>query len=201
MVAQLLVEIDALHETPSSSTSSSSNSTDTAGIRGVFFIGATNRPDLLDTGLLRRGRLDVKLYLPPCCDAAARHKVLQAQTKAFLMAEDVDLFQIAASLDNTLTGADISAISSTAYMHALDRKISEISNEALSQSSSDDYDESVEINLYLESLTDSRDTDIVVSQQDFIHACSNITPSLTQADLDHYSKLGRLYSNSKDVFL
>jgi ATP-dependent 26S proteasome regulatory subunit len=49
VVAQLLAEIDGVHSG--------------GGTDDVFMVGATNRPDLLDTALMRPGRLDRLLYV------------------------------------------------------------------------------------------------------------------------------------------
>lgn len=38
---------------------------DRTGEKGIFIIGATNYPDLIDPAMLRAGRLDKKFYLPP----------------------------------------------------------------------------------------------------------------------------------------
>lgn len=54
VVAQLLAEIDGAQ---------SGDGAGGVGTPGVFVIGATNRPDLLDSALLRPGRLDTLLYV------------------------------------------------------------------------------------------------------------------------------------------
>ena len=48
---------------------------------GVFIIGATNRPDLLDPALLRPGRFDKTLYLGIKSDRESRVKMLRALIK------------------------------------------------------------------------------------------------------------------------
>ncbi len=53
IVAQLLAEIDG------------AAGSIVEGKRGVFVLAATNRPDLLDSALLRPGRFDRLVYAPP----------------------------------------------------------------------------------------------------------------------------------------
>lgn len=57
---------------------------------GVQILAATNRPGALDAALLRPGRLDLILYVPPP-DVAGRLQTLQIHTKDMPLAEDVDL--------------------------------------------------------------------------------------------------------------
>lgn len=89
IVSQLLAELDGLH---------SGND--------VFIIGATNRPDLLDTALLRPGRLDKLIYLG-MPDRANQERILRAQTRKFSLAADVNLTQAVECLPPNLTGADL----------------------------------------------------------------------------------------------
>ena len=57
---------------------------------GVVVLAATNRVHMLDAALLRPGRLDVQLHVPPP-DAAARRAILQVHSRGMPIAPDVDL--------------------------------------------------------------------------------------------------------------
>jgi peroxin-6 len=71
IVSQLLAELDGM-----------SGGEDTAG--GVFVIGATNRPDLLDPALLRPGRFDKMLYLGVSDTHDKQLKILEALTRKYV---------------------------------------------------------------------------------------------------------------------
>lgn len=57
---------------------------------GVVVVGATNRPDCVDAALLRPGRFDRLLFVPPP-DVAARQAILGVHTRNTPLAPDVDL--------------------------------------------------------------------------------------------------------------
>ena len=91
-------------------------------LTNVVVIGATNRPDIIDPALLRPGRFDRILYVPPP-DRDSRLQIIKIHTKKKHLAEDVDIDQLA---DNTegYTGADIASLSSAAVMLALREHVS-----------------------------------------------------------------------------
>jgi transitional endoplasmic reticulum ATPase len=59
-------------------------------LRDVIVVGATNRPELIDPALLRPGRLERLIYVPPP-DAAARAEILRASGRNIPLADDGDL--------------------------------------------------------------------------------------------------------------
>lgn len=63
----------------------------------VLVVGATNRPDMLDAALMRPGRFDQAVYVPPP-DEAARVEILKIHTKQMPLDVDVDLRAIAAQV-------------------------------------------------------------------------------------------------------
>jgi transitional endoplasmic reticulum ATPase len=83
----------------------------------VVVIGATNRPDLVDSALLRPGRFDRLIYVPPP-DEKARLEILKIHTRGMPLAKDVDLAALAKQLEG-YSGADIAALCREAAMLAL----------------------------------------------------------------------------------
>lgn len=75
---------------------------------GVIVVGSTNIPQVLDPALLRPGRFDQIIYVPPP-DYEARIEIFQIHTRKLPLAEDVDFNELA-KLTEGFSGADISAV-------------------------------------------------------------------------------------------
>ncbi|XP_041483550.1 peroxisome biogenesis factor 1-like [Lytechinus variegatus] len=87
------------------------------GLEGVYVIGATSRPDLIDPALLRPGRLDKCLFCP-IPTAEERVEILQALARKMTLRSNVDLAAIASKLDH-FTGADLKALLYNAQLEAI----------------------------------------------------------------------------------
>lgn len=83
----------------------------------VKVIAATNRIDILDPAILRPGRFDRLIYVPPP-NTNARYEIFKIHTAKMKLAEDVDLWELA-RLTEGATGADIKAIATEAGYNAL----------------------------------------------------------------------------------
>jgi transitional endoplasmic reticulum ATPase len=92
-------------------------------ISSVLIVGATNRPDLIDAALLRSGRFDQIIYVPPP-DYEGRLKILDIYTKNMPISKNVDL-NIIAKKTELYTGADIQNLCREAAIIAL-RKLQDI---------------------------------------------------------------------------
>jgi transitional endoplasmic reticulum ATPase len=105
LISQLLTELDGLEI-----------------LTNVVVIAATNRPDIIDPALLRPGRFDRLLYVPPP-DKDSRLQIIKIHTRKKPLADDVNIEQLA---DHTsgYTGADIASLSSAAVMLSLREHIS-----------------------------------------------------------------------------
>ncbi len=101
IVNQLLTEMDGIAE-----------------LRDVVVIAATNRPDIVDPSLLRPGRFDRIIYVPPP-DKEARKEILKVHTRNVPLAEDVDLDKLAELTEN-YSGADLMALVREAVFIALE---------------------------------------------------------------------------------
>ena len=77
-------------------------------LEGVIVVGATNRPDILDPALLRPGRFDKLIYVPPP-DEDARVKILAVHLRDMPLAEDVDLKELARKTQG-FSGADLAML-------------------------------------------------------------------------------------------
>jgi len=86
---------------------------------GVIIIAATNRPDVLDSALLRPGRFDRQIYvdLP---DLVGREQILRVHAKKVSLAENVDL-QVIARGTPGLSGAELANLLNEAALLAARR--------------------------------------------------------------------------------
>ncbi|GAX73043.1 hypothetical protein CEUSTIGMA_g496.t1 [Chlamydomonas eustigma] len=84
---------------------------------GVLVLAATNRPHAIDTALMRPGRLDVQLYVPPP-DTAGRLEVLKVLTKNMPLDREVDLKEISERTQG-YSGADLAGLCREAAIYAL----------------------------------------------------------------------------------
>ena len=91
---------------------------------GVVIIGATNRPDILDSALLRPGRFDRQVVVP-LPDLAERLPILQVHTKDKRIGDDVDLEVVARGTPG-MSGADLSNLANEAALHAVRRGAVEV---------------------------------------------------------------------------
>ncbi len=92
----------------------------------VAVIGITNRPDVLDNSLLRTGRLDIVLYVPPP-DDKGRLDIIKILTKKMPLANDVKLEEIAVATQN-YTGADLAALCRESAIQAMRNNNVKITN-------------------------------------------------------------------------
>ncbi|KAM0895804.1 hypothetical protein ACQ4PT_023610 [Festuca glaucescens] len=83
----------------------------------VFIIGATNRPDIIDSALLQPGRLDQLIYIP-LPDEASRHQIFKACLRKSPVAKNVDLGALA-RFTAGFSGADITEICQRACKYAI----------------------------------------------------------------------------------
>ncbi|MGZ5489637.1 MAG: CDC48 family AAA ATPase [Nitrososphaeraceae archaeon] len=105
LISQLLTELDGLEI-----------------LTNVVVIGATNRPDIVDAALLRPGRFDRLLYVPPP-DRDSRVQIIKIHIKKKPLDDVVDIEKLADQTEG-YTGADIASLSSAAVMLALREHVS-----------------------------------------------------------------------------
>jgi len=102
VLSQLMTEIDA-----------------SGAASDIFVIGATNRPDLLDVSLLRPGRLELQVYVPPP-DETGRSDILRIQTREMPLSPALEFDPIATQTKG-YTGADLQSVAREAAIEALRR--------------------------------------------------------------------------------
>ncbi len=95
------------------------------GNTGIILIAATNRPDVLDSALLRPGRFDRQVVVDRP-DYAGRAEILRVHSRGKTLAKDVDLDRIARRTPG-FTGADLSNLLNEAAILAARRTLTEIS--------------------------------------------------------------------------
>jgi transitional endoplasmic reticulum ATPase len=104
IISQILTELDGLEE-----------------LRNVVVLGATNRPDMVDSALIRPGRFDRLIHIPEP-DLDARKEIWKIHLSGKPLDEDVDIDSLAKDTEK-YTGAEIAEAASTASINAIKRHL------------------------------------------------------------------------------
>ena len=99
---------------------------DDSGRAGVIIIGITNRPDLIDTSLIRPGRLDLIVYIESP-DENARLEIIKKLTSEMPLSENVNLAEVAKRTKG-FSGADLEALCREAAVNTMRNKESIVDN-------------------------------------------------------------------------
>ncbi|HPT74120.1 MAG TPA: CDC48 family AAA ATPase [Methanomassiliicoccaceae archaeon] len=149
----------------------------------VVVIGATNRPNALDPALRRPGRFDREIEIsPPNRDG--RLEILQIHTRGMPLEKDVDLEDLA-DLTHGYVGADLSALTREAAMHALRRILPEL-------------------DLDMEQIPMDVLMNITVTKNDFVSALREMQPSslrevFVESPNVHWDEVGGLADAKREL--
>ena len=149
VVSQLLTELDGMEE-----------------LKDVVVIAATNRPDMVDPALLRPGRIERHIYIPPP-DREARKEIFRIHLKGKPLADDVDIEWLAEKTEG-YSGADIEAVCREAGMLAI--------REAIKPDMSREDAKKVA-------------EKIKITRRHFEEALKKVRPSLTKEDIERYKRI------------
>lgn len=156
--------------------------------KNVFIIGATNRPDIIDTALMRPGRLDQLIYIP-MPDYDSRLGILRATLRKSPVSKDVELSYLASQTDK-FTGADLTEICQTACKLAIREEIErDIERGRLREEAGDEMDEDDE--------EEEEDTMPEILARHFEHAVRNARRSVSDRDLAQYASFAQTLSQSR----
>ncbi|MCD6493194.1 MAG: AAA family ATPase, partial [Archaeoglobaceae archaeon] len=131
-------------------------------------IAATNRPDMVDPALLRAGRIERHIYIPPP-DKKAREEIFKIHLRGKPLDKDVDIEELAKKTEG-YSGADIEAICREAGMLAIREAI----KPGMSKEEAKKVAESIKI-----------------TKKHFEEALKKVKPSLTKDDLKKYEEIVR----------
>ncbi|WP_435074136.1 CDC48 family AAA ATPase [Halorubrum sp. HHNYT27] len=156
VVSQLLTELDGLES-----------------LEDVVVIATTNRPDLIDSALLRPGRLDRHVHVP-VPDEEARRKILEVHTRNKPLADDVDLDVLARRTEGYV-GADIEAVAREASMNASREFIGSVAREEIGESVGN----------------------VRVTMAHFEDALDEVNPSVTPETRERYEEIEKRFRRSE----
>ena len=146
--------------------------------KNIFFIGATNRPDILDDALLRPGRLDQLIYIP-LPDLPSRYAIMKANLRKSPISSDVDLNTIAKYTDG-FSGADLMEICQRASKSAIRESIEADARIEAMKNLNPDYEA-------------GEDPVPEICRKHFEEALRHARRSVTMSDLDRYENFKRKY--------
>ena len=156
VVSQLLTELDGLEE-----------------LEDVVVVATSNRPDLIDSALLRPGRLDRHVHVP-VPDEEARKAIFGVHTRDKPVADDVDLDWLAGETEGYV-GADIEAVTREASMAASREFIHSVDPEEIGESVSN----------------------VRISKEHFEQALDEVTPSVTEETKERYEEIEEQFDTAE----
>ncbi|RLM89749.1 AAA family ATPase [Halobellus sp. Atlit-38R] len=156
VVSQLLTELDGLES-----------------LEDVVVVATTNRPDLIDSALLRPGRLDRHVHVP-VPDEDARRAIFEVHSEHKPLADDVDLDELASRTEGYV-GADIEAVCREASMAASREFINSVSREEVAESVGN----------------------VRVTMAHFEQALEEVGPSVTQETRERYEEIEQRFQTSE----
>jgi transitional endoplasmic reticulum ATPase len=156
VVSQLLTELDGLEE-----------------LEDVVVVATSNRPDLIDSALLRPGRLDRHVHVP-VPDEEARKAIFGVHTRDKPVADDVDLDWLAGETEGYV-GADIEAVTREASMAASREFIHSVDPEEIGDSVSN----------------------VRISKEHFEQALGEVTPSVTEQTKERYEEIEEQFESAE----
>ncbi|MFD1599034.1 CDC48 family AAA ATPase [Halobellus rarus] len=156
VVSQLLTELDGLET-----------------LEDVVVVATTNRPDLIDSALLRPGRLDRHVHVP-VPDEEGRRAIFGVHTEDKPLADDVDLDELASKTEGYV-GADIEAVAREASMAASREFINSVSREEVAESVGN----------------------VRVTMEHFEHALDEVGPSVTPETRQRYEEIEQRFQTSE----
>jgi len=156
VVSQLLTELDGIEE-----------------MEDVVVVATTNRPDLIDSALLRPGRLDRHVHVP-VPDEEARRAIFSVHTRDKPLADGVDLNSLARRTDGYV-GADIEAVCREASMAATREFINSVDPEDIGDSVSN----------------------VRATMDHFEDALSEVGPSVTEETRERYDEIEQRFDTAE----
>ncbi|OAQ54020.1 hypothetical protein HTG_00400 [Natrinema mahii] len=156
VVSQLLTELDGLEE-----------------LEDVVVIATTNRPDLIDSALLRPGRLDRHVHVP-VPDEGGRRKIFEVHTRDKPLADAVDLDWLASETEGYV-GADIEAVTREASMAASREFINSVDPEEMGDTIGN----------------------VRISKDHFEHALEEVNPSVTPETREQYEEIEEQFDTAE----
>ena len=149
------------------------------GKKNLFFVGATNRPDILDEALLRPGRLDQLIYIP-LPDKKSRMAIFKASLRKSPIAKNIN-FDFLAGLTEGFSGADINEVCQIAAKAAVREAIdAEEKKKALAKET--------EAPMELE-----EDPVPVITRPHFEEAMATARKSVTNIDLNKFKEFSQKF--------
>ncbi|QEU63082.1 Rix7 [Kluyveromyces lactis] len=154
--------------------------------RGIFVVGATNRPDMIDPAMLRPGRLDKTLFIElPNFEEKVDIMRTLIRSNGTPIADDVDINRIVNDERcKNFSGADIAALVRESSVLALKRNF--FKTDEIMSVGENNLDKEFE-----DLTTNSPTEDVIVYMKDFENALKKVKPSVSDKDRTRYDRLNK----------